>query len=594
MSIPRRNEFTLVRKRMEGVFILFILGLILLVARLVDLQVLKGPGFERLATRMHVRTRTIDAARGMVLDRNGSELARDVLSKHVAMNPRILESPAATAARLASLLKLDEKQQEAIRKRLAVGAKKRRAYSQVLRNLDRKVAEDLYEKSRKDPLLEGLWLEDAPLRVYPSGRDGTQIVGPVSSDGRGIEGIELKFDSVLRGHDGQRVVRVDAAGKVIPESEQIRSHPVDGANVKLTIDRDIQHFVEAELLKVAEAQEPDAATAVVMDVRNGDVLAMANWPSYHPDDKKITPAQRRNRAVTDLFEPGSIFKVITAAAAMEAGVKLDATCTGGRQIGRYRVRCAHGANHGHVPISEMVTVSCNLAAGALAERVGPAGMYDYMDKFGLNQKTGIEFPGEAYWPHDKPDTWKTIRTVNVGFGQGVNISPIQLVAAYAAIGNDGVYNPPRLVLEAPGAKLPPRESRRVMSAENARKLRSYMESVVVGAGGTGKNAKIAGYTVGGKTGTAQIAMNGRYGSGYVASFAGFVPAREPRLAILVSVWHPRHGQYGGAVSAPVFREIARQSVAFLKIPPDAPTDHRDGADPASFYRKVAAAEESYD
>jgi cell division protein FtsI/penicillin-binding protein 2 len=313
-----------------------------------------------------------------------------------------------------------------------------------------------------------------------------------------------------------------------------------------------------------------------MDVRNGHVLAMANYPSPQPGQKNVKPEERRNRAITDLYEPGSIFKVITAAAALEAKVNTDVYCGGRRAIGNRSVGCAHGSAHGRVDLRRMVEQSCNIAAGTLAERVGPKGMYDFLDKMGFQSKTGIEFPGEEYGRLQNPKDWATMRTVNIGFGQGVVATPIQMVAAYAAIANDGVYNPPKLVIDAPGADLPKREPRRVMSAANAAALRSHMEAVVTS--GTGRRAKIAGYSAGGKTGTAQLVKGGRYMPGwYVASFVGCVPAVKPRLAILVSVWHPRAAQYGGVVSAPVFREISRKCVAFLKIPPDRPDDPTDGA-----------------
>jgi cell division protein FtsI/penicillin-binding protein 2 len=445
--------------------------------------------------------------------------------------------------------------------------------------VDRKLALRIEALSRKEPVLKGLWLEDAPMRVNPSGGDGIQTIGTVNSDEEGIEAIELKFDSILRGHNGKRTMRVNGIGEPIPESEHRIVEPVDGKDIKLTLDRDIQHYAETELAKVAAEQRPEAATTAVMDIQTGDVLAMASWPTFSPGQKKIDPQARRNRAVTDLYEPGSTFKVMTAAAALEYGVSTNAYCSGSRTIGKHTIRCAHGASHGAVDLRKMIEKSCNLSAGTLAERVGPTRLHHFLETMGLQSKTEIEYPGEEYGrlpdPQKRKDLWPTIRTANVGFGQGVVVTPIQLLAAYAAIANDGVYNPPRLVLEAPGVKLPERKPRRVMTSANAAALRSHMEAVTT-PGGTGTKAKIAGYSVAGKTGTAQIARNGRYGHGYVASFIGFLPAGKPRLAILVAVWHPKAAQYGGVVSAPVFREIARQSVAYMKIQPDTPGDLRDG------------------
>jgi stage V sporulation protein D (sporulation-specific penicillin-binding protein) len=582
MLAQRRNEHSLIKKRMEVVFLLFMGIALILALRLTFVQCFQAHGFVVMANRMQGRTFQIDAERGRILDRNRAEIAQDVMAQAIAINPRIVKEPAVTAARLAELLGLDEKAAQAVRERIERGKARRLAYSQLRRGVDRKVAERILKLEKTEPALKGVWLEPSPVRVYTGGRDGLQLLGQVNADGQGIEGIELRFDPVLRGQDGERTMRVSATGEPIPESETRIVQPANGRDIRLTLDRDIQHFVEAELARVAQEQTPDAATAIVMDVPTGDVLAMANWPSYAPEDKTITPAQRRNRAITDLFEPGSIFKVLTAAAALECGVPQTVYCSGSRGIGRRTVRCAHGASHGSTDLRKMVQESCNIAAGTLAERVGPERFYHLLDQFGVQSKTGIEFPGEEYGRMLPPDKWRTMRTVNIGFGQGVVVTPIQILAAYCAIANDGVYVPPRLVIDAPGAKLPERQPRRVMSPANAATLRSHMEAVVTE--GTGRNAKIADYSVAGKTGTAQIAQNGTYGHGYVASFVGFLPVQKPRLAILVSVWHPRNGQYGGVVSAPVFREIARQSAAFLRIPPDAPGDPRDGADRATFDR----------
>lgn len=578
MIAQEQNEFAVIRKRMESVFLLFLALVFVLALRLIYLQWFQAKGFAKLADKMQGRTFQIDAARGRIRDRHGNELATDVLAKAIAINPRMVSDASVTVNRLAGLLKLEEKDRAAMLDRLKRAKERKTFYCQLRRGVERKLAESIAALAKKDDALEGLWLEDLPVRVNPSGADGIQVVGAVGSEGHGVEAIELKFDSTLQGKNGSRQVRVSATGEPIPRSESHRVDPVDGRDIRLTIDRDIQHFVEVELAKMAGEQSPDSGTAVVMDVRTGDVLAMASWPAFDPKQKKASPQARRNRAVTDLYEPGSTFKVITAAAALEYGVPTNVYCGGSRSVGKWSIRCAHGSAHGAVDLRKMVEKSCNVAAGAIAERLGPTRLHEFITRMGLQAKTDIEFPGEEYGrlpdPVQRKDRWPTIRTVNVGFGQGVVVTPIQLLAAYAAIANDGVYNPPRLVLEAPGAKLPDRTPRRVMTEANAAALRSHMEAVVVS--GTGAKAKIAGYSVAGKTGTAQIAERGRYGHGYVASFVGFVPAGKPRLAILVSAWHPRKDQYGGVVSAPVFREIARQSVAYLRVQPDTPGDLRDG------------------
>jgi stage V sporulation protein D (sporulation-specific penicillin-binding protein) len=588
MIAQRRTEQVLVKKRMEVVF-LFFLGLVVLLAgRLTYVQGILGPQLNALARTQEIRNVNVDAKRGSILDRNNNELAQDVQAKSICINPRLVADPAVTAARLAELLKLDDPVREALRAQLERGKQLNRAYSRLRRRVDRRLAQQILElsagkkKEPGEPALRGLFLEECPTRVNPSGRDGRQLIGEVGSDGHGLEALEKQFDAVLSGRDGQRRVTVDATGAAIPNSLVRISDPLDGKDVRLTLDRDLQHITETELYKAVEERKPDAAAAIVMDPRSGEVLAMANWPAFDPEAKEIKPEQRRNRAVTDLFEPGSIFKVVTACAALEHGVNTHTQCTGSHTIGKYTMHCAHSARHGSVDLRKMIEQSCNLAAGTLAVRVGADDLYKFLESAGFQSKTGIEFPGEEYDTPDPPDKWKTLRTYNIGFGQGIAITPIQLLAFYSAVANDGIYNPPHLVLDVAGAPPVRKPPHRLLTVAHAATVRECMQACV--NTGTGKSAKIPGYSVGGKTGTAQIAGRGGYNGAYVGSFAGFLPVEKPRLAIIVSMWHPRVGEYGGVVAGPVFREIARQAVNYLKIPPDDPHDLRDGADPGTFYR----------
>lgn len=574
----QRTEQGIVRKRMEVVFLCFLAALGVQVMRLGYLQWIKARDFAEAANKVQMKTFTIQARRGKISDRNGNPLAQDQVTQTIVINPRVVGDPAVTTRKIASILGLPSDDAEAMRDRLQRARDRKSFYCQLVRNVDRKRAKQVFEQGKDDPTLPGIWLEDTPTRLNPAGADGAQIVGAVNIDSVGAEGMELKFDRVLHGRDGERRVRVSAMGQPIPESEARMVEPVNGKDIRLTLDGTIQHNVEAELDKVAALEKPDAATAVVMDVRSGEVLAMANWPRPLRRLKGTPPEARKNRAVTDLFEPGSVFKVLTAAAALEYGVPTHTYCSGSAIVNGHRIGCAHGARHGSVSLRKMIEQSCNLGAATLARRVGPEKFHAFLQRLGLDEKTGIEFPGEVSSRMRDPEKWAPINTANIGFGQGIAITPLQLAAAYSAIANDGVYIPPKLVLAAPEGAIQPREPRQVMSAENARTVRDAMEAVVTS--GTGKTAKIPAYTVGGKTGTAQLVQNGRYMRGaYVASFAGFVPLQKPRLAILVSVWHPRAHQYGGTVAAPVFREIARQSVAYMGIAPDAPMDARDGASP---------------
>jgi stage V sporulation protein D (sporulation-specific penicillin-binding protein) len=580
----QRSEQGVIRKRMEVVFLCFLAALGIQVARLGYLQWIKARDFAEVANRVQMKTFTIQARRGKISDRNNNPLAQDQVTQTIVINPQVVTDSAATTRRIGSMLGLGATDVEAMRARLerARTSERKSYYCQLLRNVDRRRAKQVMEKGKTETALAGIWLEDSPSRLNPSGVDAAQIIGSVNIDGVGTEGIELKLEKTLHGQDGERRVRVSATGQPIPESETRMVEPVDGKDVRLTLDRNVQHFVEAELDKVASKEHPDAATALVMDVRSGELLAMANWPRPTRSLKGASAAERRNRAITDLFEPGSIFKVLTAAAALHYNVPTHTYCTGTTMIGRHRIGCAHGA-HGPVSLRKMIEQSCNLGAATLARRVGPERFHAFLQQLGLDEKTGIEFPGEETGHMRDPEKWSTISTANIGFGQGIAVTPLQLLSAYSAIANDGWYIPPKLILSAPEGTVQERSPRQLMSAENARIVRDAMEAVVTS--GTGTKAKIPAYTVGGKTGTAQIATRGGYmRGGFVASFAGFVPIQKPRLAILVSVWHPRVQHYGGSVAAPVFREIARQAVANLGIQPDAPSDTRDGANPGSMRR----------
>ena len=601
--VPLEQEL---RRRTEVVFLTFIGALLLLAGRLVYLQGFRAGDFLEQARRFQERTFELPARRGAILDRSGAEMAIDIPLKSVAIDPSRVHDPELVARRIGEILGLPQDEVSTLRgrlERLSGATVKRKVegedvdvrvrYCLVKRDVDRRAAERLLEEAERDPHLKGrMWVDDTPRRFYPGGRDASQILGTVMTSGQGrlrsgADGIERRFDRHLAGKPGVITARVNALEKPIPETAREVRSPVDGQNVQLTIDRDIQHFVEEELERTAAERKPDSITAVVMEVATGNILAMANWPTFHPEDRPHVDDPRtnpcRNRAVSDLFEPGSIFKVFTAAAALETGIQTNAFCRNSWPVSNRVVHCAHGARHGQVNLARMVEQSCNIAAGHYAQRIGRERLYAILDRFGFQSYTGIPFPAEACAKMLPPDQWRPIRTINVGFGQGIAVTPLQILTAYNAIANDGVYISPQLVA-TPDPQ--PQVTRRVMSSEHAADLRRMMEAVVVT--GTGKSAKIPGYSVAGKTGTAQMSDGRRYIDGYVASFAGIVPARKPRLTILVSVTHPRVGQYGGVVAGPAFREIARRSVDFLKIRPDQPDDRRDGVDPGSFIRHARA------
>jgi stage V sporulation protein D (sporulation-specific penicillin-binding protein) len=525
-----------------------------------------------------VRTIPAVATRGPILDRTGQPLASNLLALDLCANPKVVTDAAATARMVAELFGGD-----AVAYQAKLEAAKQSHFAYLKRGLDREQASAQKQALLTRPELKGIELRPAPRRVYPGGPLGAALLGYTNIDGQGIEGLELAYNRLLGGRDGHIQADVDARQAPIPGTERQVVPPIDGKPLKLTVDATIQQFSEQELQKAVDLYHPEGACAIVMDVQTGEILALANEPGYDPNNPGSVPADRRRcRAITDTYEPGSIFKVITGSAALEEHTRTDAYCSGAMVIGNHTIHEAHGRAHGRVDLGRIIEQSCNIGAGTLAQRLGAEVLYRHVAQFGFLEKTGIELAGETRGGTSKWQDWKEIRTVNVGFGQGITVTAMQMIRAYAAIANDGLLLRPHIIASIGGKPFEGKtDTRRVMTPDNAREMRHCMERVV--NNGTGKAAKIAHYTAAGKTGTAQIAQGGRYLSGaYVASFVGFLPAAQPRLAILVAVRHPIGQQYGGVVAAPVFREIARQTVRYLDLPPDAPDDYRDGTTPATF------------
>jgi stage V sporulation protein D (sporulation-specific penicillin-binding protein) len=562
----------LLKKRMEIVFIAMMLSFVALALRLVWIQGVKQQYFSAKADRMRRREIPSPARRGVIRDRNGFDLVTNVAATDVCANPRAVRDKAGVAARLVEMVGgTSEYYLQRLTREGSDGKPIRFVY--LARGLDRK--KGLMVQAAK---LEGIEIREATKRVHPAGSLAAHILGTTDIDQRGQEAIEAGQQKHLGGKDGHIVAEVDATQKVIPDTEHEVVPPVDGRNVTLTIDANIQEFAEAELTNVMTAFHPEGATAIVMDVRNGDVLAMANAPTYDPNVRtQVIPANRRNRAITDLYEPGSVFKTITAISALEEGIPTSAYCSGSLNIGRRTIHCAHGA-HGKVDLNRFIEASCNVTAATLAGRMGSQKLYNHIKALGFLDKTGIELIGETNGWLQKPDTWAPMKTANVGFGQGVVTTPLQMLRAYAAVANGGLLVKPSILRAIDGVQLPPRPApKRVMSETTATRVREALELVVTGEHGTGHAAKIANYHVAGKTGTAQLARGGIYVPGaFTSSFVGIVPATRPKIAILVCVTNPHGQHYGGVVAAPAVREIARQTMAYLEVPPDSPGDTRDG------------------
>ncbi|MCK5558639.1 MAG: PASTA domain-containing protein, partial [Candidatus Hydrogenedentes bacterium] len=427
--------------------------------------------------------------------------------------------------------------------------------------------------------LEGLGFSPETKRSYPKGRLASHVLGFVGVDGQGLEGIELEFDEMLRGVDGWRLVERDARRRALLSLTKSIEEPSGGNTAVITIDEAIQHIVEEALDTVYITTNPNSAIAVVQDPSTGEILAMACRPDFDPNNYRIYPiANRRNRAVTDAFEPGSSLKVIPAAALLqEQLVRSNEVfyC----EDGAYRV---HGhvmhdfKPHGDLTFAEVISESSNIGTIKAASRLTREQLYEYCTLFGVGQRTCLSFPGEAAGILRPPARWSLLSRASISIGQEISLTPIQLVRVFSAIANDGIMMKPLLVRQIEDAhhrvikRFDFQQQRRAISRSTARQLKQLLHKVV--EDGSGREASVPGYQVAGKTGTAQKIdpSTGRYRRDqHVAVFCGFVPVDKPRLTILVMVDGPRvEHDTGGSVAAPVFREIAESSLSYLRVPPD--------------------------
>jgi cell division protein FtsI/penicillin-binding protein 2 len=415
-------------------------------------------------------------------------------------------------------------------------------------------------------------------RLYPQGRLASQVVGATSADGRGIEGIELAMETLLQGRAGSRVVGANARGYRYSIPDGRVRQPEDGANVVLTLDATLQAVLERELRRTVESTDASAATGVLLHPRTGEVLAMATWPTYDPERaRKSSASARRNRAITDIAEPGSTFKIVTAAACLEEGlVDRDTRVDSGKELelaGGERLRTRE--DEGPVTLEEMLVLSVNTATARFARIVGKDLMYEYARAFGVGCVTGIELPGEVSGILRRPKHWSGRSLETISIGQEVAMTPLQLASAYAAIANNGVMMRPHIVRETRSAagktlsRSHERRVRRVLSARTAHTLTDMLTEVV--ESGTGQTARVPGVLIAGKTGTAQRVdpVTAKYDpSRHVASFAGFFPSDAPEIVGVVVIDRPAGEGWGAQIAAPCFRRVV-EGILFARSEPPA-------------------------
>lgn len=537
-------------------------------ARLVYLQVFSHEELLSRAERQHMRTPTLPAKRGDIVDRHGRLLAYSVdVDTIYAVPYDIADAQAAAAALCRALDDCSPRERAALAERLGSD----RPFTYVRRRVT-----PLEARRVAGLNLPGIGFMKESRRFYPNVELAAHVLGYVGIDNVGLGGLEAAYDSVIRGKEGRLIAHTDARQQIF--NSRLEKAPTAGASLELTIDEQLQYIAERELREGVAAVNADGGTAVVMNPHTGEILALANWPTFNPNAyNAATEAQRRNRAVQDIYEPGSTFKVVTVAAALEDDVvPIDAvfdTSPGYIRFGRRIIDEYGGRNYGALSLTDVIVKSSNVGAIKIGLRVGAERMGLYAARFGFGRPTSPDFPGESpgiLWPPSKLDD-SGLASMSMGYQVGV--TALQMVAAMSAVANGGTWIEPRVVRAVirDGVRTPvePRVTRRVISEETARQLVSILEAVVNADGGTGRRAQLASYTVAGKTGTADKLINGRYSpTAQNVSFAGFVPSRNPALAIIVMIDTPRVGaRAGGAAAAPVFHGIAEASLRYLGVVP---------------------------
>ena len=539
-----------------GLFALVFAGTL---CRAIWLQGVQASTLERIAARQHEQTTEIPAGRGTIYDRTGEPLAIGEQATTVYADPRLVKNPRRVALAAAHALGVDA---EALYPLLA---DRTRHFVYVKRKADPAKAAEL-EKLK----LAGLGYYAEEQRYYPQHGVAAHVLGFAGVDNDGLEGLERSLDKQLVGKPGRETTVTDPAGRVI---DVIATKPERaGHDVFLTIDHRIQANAESVLRETVKRWGAKAGNAIVLDPRTGAVLAMAVAPGYDANRFASSAAdRRRNRSVTDVYEPGSTFKVVTVAAALSEKIVTPKT----QFTLASSIRVADRIIHEHEPratermtVAQILSRSSNIGTITLALELGRSRLQTWIDRFGFGKQTGVDAPGESRGL--LPSYWSGSTIGNVPIGQGIGVTPIQMAAAYAAIANGGVMHTPYLV-ERVGTEWRTRaRSKRVISKTVSAQMMAMLRDVVSAEGGTGALAAVPGYTVAGKTGTAAKPEPGGYSSSrYVASFVGVVPAKNPRLVVLVSIDEPHGAIWGGVVAAPAFSEIARNSLVELEIAPDA-------------------------
>ena len=568
-----REKWTRFRIRFIGGIFIFLLSVS--VARAFYLQIYEQERFAHLAEKQHLKVVQLTPSRGAIFDSTNSALAVSIEMDSLYAEPRNMENIPEAAARLAPVIGMTKEE-------LARKMRGNKGFVWLARRLTPEVASAVRQLD-----IDGIGFAKEPKRFYPNAEIGSHVVGFTGLDPEGLEGVERKFDSTLLGNTGFMVTERDALGRDIGTRGMMMKSASTGQSLALTIDKNIQYIAEKELAAAVETSKGKGGIAIVMDPQTGKILAMANYPTFNPNSfAKSPPAALRNRAISDSFEPGSTMKVFLIAAALEEKVVKPEdgfNCENGSyNIGGRTIHDTH--KYGRLSVGDILKHSSNIGAAKIGARLGPERLYGYLRGFGFGKKSNIDLPGEVAGYLRNKSQWYGVDLATISFGQGLSISAIQLASAMSVIANGGNLMQPYVVdriLDSEGnpvKQFSPLVKQQVVSPETARTVAKMMEGVAA-EGGTGTSASVDGFKVAGKTGTAQKADPVTKGYSHdkrTASFVGFVPADQPRLTILVVVDEPKTSPYGGVVAAPAFSAIAKQSLCYLRVPPNQPLKNKPG------------------
>jgi len=593
----RRSVTILNKKRLVIAFIIFAAVMVLLCFRVGYIQIVKGDDYKRMAEAQQTEDAVIQAKRGCIDDRNGTHLAESIIKYSIWVRPSSIETAKTKEANNEKMQKVADKLSGVLdvsSKDIMDAVSGKSSVVKIVKYASASQADKVRKMN-----LAGIEITEQTKRYYPQGNFASQLLGSVTDDNEGLAGLELEYNSYLKGIDGRWVYNKDVLGNLVTSGTQRYESAQDGYTVETTIDAVIQQYAETACKKIRKSSNARRVSCLVMDPKTGEILACSSYPGYDPNEprtpvgsaakakyKSLSDTQKlkylqkmwRCTPIQDIYEPGSTFKLLTASMALEenkTNMSEHFYDSGSINVEGTTLKCwSWREPHGDQDLEEAVGNSCNPVFATLAMRIGASTFYNYMGLFGVTEKTGVDFPGEGQGVVMTKAQLKDskVNLATQGYGQGISVTPIQLLTAISAIGNDGMMMQPHLVKsikDSKGKTVKTYDSvkvRQVISEDTAGKMKKIMQFVVDKGGG--EKAKIKGVKVGGKTGTAQVVVNGKYSDDVVASFVGMAPMDDPKIAVLFLVDRPSDQSHGGVVAAPGARYVIKNSLQYMNLADD--------------------------